>query len=173
MWQNQLLRNSLGRVCPYLGKQDKTRGAGTCRERDSHTRVPRGTALPPRSDGCWSWRYTHLGRGVSTQARKTSNNNKIIHTRLCWVGLFICMRYKYPCSKGRLLFKMIPVYRWKGEPSLMVRKGLFPRALPWAQARDLLYGKGTRAGYILRHKWDSLILSQLVETEISQSTVQQ
>lgn len=115
MWQNQLLRNSLGRVCPYLGKQDKTRGAGTCRERDSHTRVPRGTALPPRSAGRWSWRDTHLGWGVSTQARKTSNNKKIIHRRLRWVGLFIFMRYKYPYSKGRLSFKIIPVYPWKGE----------------------------------------------------------
>ena len=173
MWQNQLSHNSLGWVCPDLGKQDKTTGAGTCCEGDSHTRVLCGTVLPPGVPATGAGKRAIWEEGSAPRPDKAVTTKKIIHTHRWQVVLFICIRYRYPYGKGRLSFKMIPVYPWKREPSLMVRKDLFQRALPWALARDLLYGKGTRPGYILRHTWDSLILSQLIQTEISQSTAQQ
>lgn len=169
MWQNQLLHNSLGWVCPHLGKWDKTSGAGTCCEWESHTRVLCGTVLPPGVPAAGAGERPIWEEGSAPRPDKAVTK-KIIHTHLWQVVSFICIRCTYPHSKGRLSFKLIPMYPWKREPSLMVRKDLFHRALPWALARDLLYGKGTRPGYLLRHTWDSLILSQLVQTEISQST---
>lgn len=88
-----------------------------------------GTVLPPGAAERPIWE-----EGSAPRPDKEVTTKKIIHTRLWRVVLFTCIRYTYPYSKGRLSFKMIPMYPWVGGTKSDGEERPFPESVAMSPA---------------------------------------
>lgn len=80
---------------------------------------------PSRSTSHWIQWETCLWGMVSTQTGQSNNNNQKSFVHFC-----ACIRYMCPYNKGKVLFKIIPVYHGR-ENQIRQQGKSFSREHPW------------------------------------------